>query len=294
MSMGIRGNNDIYHYEKGVHYLQLAEWPMESLCLTRCGYHECPPGHSWGPKMRPQYHMHFVINGCGTLEINNKTYHLSAGDIFLLPPNTVSHYYADQADPWHYAFTCFVGTQAERYLQKAGFTDEAIVRKCNIAVEHFTSCIDEMLDAHQLTVTNELKRAAALYKLFALLTESNVSSDSRKNAASYDYPSSSYLDHALQYIHFNFEKNISITDIADFVGITRSYLFQIFKQNMDTSPKDYLMRYRMEHAKELLKTTDTPIKDIASSVGYHDPFTFSKMFSNTVGMPPTEYRKEYK
>lgn len=292
-SMGIHGSNTIYHYEPGVHYLQLAEWPTESLCLTRCGYHECPPGHSWGPKARPHYHMHFVIEGFGTLEINNQTYHLKAGDIFLLPPNVVSHYYADQTNPWHYAFACFVGTQAERYLKKAGFTNEIVVRKCNIPIENFTACIDEMLDAHQLTITNELKRIGSLYKLFALLTESNEVSNSKRGKSSYDYPSSSYLDHALQYIHFNFDKNITITDIANFVGIARSYLFQIFKSNLNTSPKDYLMHYRMEHAKELLENTELPVKDIAVSVGYHDPLTFSKMFSSAVGMSPTEYRKEY-
>ena len=145
-----------------------------------------------------------------------------------------------------------------------------------------------MLDAHQLTITNELKRSAALYKLFALLTESNTPQNSEQQ---YDYSSQSYLDHALQFIHFNFEKNIQIPDIANYVGITRSYLFQIFKQNLNTSPKDYLLHYRMEHAKYLLETTDEPIKGIASSVGYNDPLTFSKMFSNLVGISPSEYRK---
>ena len=286
--LGIRGSSDIYHYEKGVHYLQLADWPSESLCLTRCGYHDCPPDHSWGPKARPQYHMHFIIDGKGTLEINGKTYHLGKGQIFLLPPNITSCYYADHNDPWHYAFACFVGTQAERYLKKAGFSDGVIIRHCNLPIETFTSCIDEMLDAHQLTITNELKRSAALYKLFALLTESNTPQNSEQQ---YDYSSQSYLDHALQFIHFNFEKNIQIPDIANYVGITRSYLFQIFKQNLNTSPKDYLLHYRMEHAKYLLETTDEPIKGIASSVGYNDPLTFSKMFSNLVGVSPSEYRK---
>lgn len=286
--LGIRGSSDIYHYEKGVHYLQLADWPSESLCLTRCGYHECPPDHSWGPKARPQYHMHFIMEGKGTLEINGKTYHLGKGQIFLLPPNVTSCYYADHNTPWHYAFACFVGTQAERYLKKAGFSDEVIIRQCNLPIETFTACIDEMLDAHQLTITNELKRSAALYKLFALLTESNTPQNSEQQ---YDYSSQSYLDHALQFIHFNFEKNIQISDIANYVGITRSYLFQIFKQNLNTSPKDYLLHYRMEHAKYLLETTDDPIKEIALSVGYNDPLTFSKMFSNLVGVSPSEYRK---
>lgn len=289
--LGIRKSNDIYHYEKGVHYLQLADWPSESLSLTRCGYHECPPDHSWGPKSRPQYHMHFIIEGKGTLEINNKTYHLSKGQIFLLPPNVVSCYYADHEQPWHYAFACFVGTQAERYLKKAGFSENILVRQCNLPAKTFTDCIDEMLDAHQLTITNELKRTSALYKLFALLTESNTTEDPSDKKQQYDYSSQSYLDHARQFIHFNFEKNIQIPDIANYVGITRSYLFQIFKQNLNMSPKDYLLYYRMEHAKYLLETTDEPIKEIASEVGYNDPLAFSKMFSNLVGISPSEYRK---
>lgn len=289
--LGIRGSSDIYHYEKGVHYLQVADWPTESLYLTRCGYHECPPDHSWGPKTRPQYHMHFIIDGNGTLEINNRTYHLSKGQIFLLPPNIVSCYYADHDHPWHYAFACFIGTQAERYLKKAGFSNDAVVRQCNYPVETFTACIDEMLDAHQLTITNELKRTASLYKLLSLLTESNFSPQNQASQNQHDYSSQSYLDHALQFIHFNFEKNIQIPDIANYVGITRSYLFQIFKQNLNTSPKDYLVHYRIEHAKHLLETTDEPIKGIALSVGYNDPLTFSKMFSNLVGLSPSEYRK---
>lgn len=287
----VHKSSDIYHYEKGVHYLQIADWPAESLSMTRCGYEQCAPDHRWGPKARPQYHMHFIIDGSGTLEIHNKTYHLGKGQIFLLPPNVTSCYYADHDHPWHYAFACFVGTQAERYLKKAGFSEDVVVRQCNFPVETFTSCIDEMLEAHQLTITNELKRTAALYKLLALLTESNVFQDNQNMRGHYDYSSQSCLNHALQFIHSNFGKNIQVPDIANFVGITRSYLYQIFKQNLNTSPKNYLLHYRMEQAKILLETTDEPVKGVASSVGYSDPLTFSKMFSNQVGVSPSEYRK---
>lgn len=145
-----------------------------------------------------------------------------------------------------------------------------------------------MLESHQLTMTNELKRTAALYKLFALLIESN---DFSGEGTRYDYSSQSYLDHALQFIHFNFHKNIQISDIAEYVGITRSYLFQIFKQNLNESPKDYLLHYRMEHAKYLLETTNESIKGISAAVGYNDPLTFSKMFNSIIGVPPSKYRQ---
>ncbi len=162
------------------------------------------------------------------------------------------------------------------------------IKKRNLSVNTFTACIDEMLESHQLTMTNELKRTAALYKLFALLIESN---DFSGEGTRYDYSSQSYLDHALQFIHFNFHKNIQISDIAEYVGITRSYLFQIFKQNLNESPKDYLLHYRMEHAKYLLETTNESIKGISAAVGYNDPLTFSKMFNSIIGVPPSKYRQ---
>ena len=87
--------------------------------------------------------------------------------------------------------------------------------------------------------------------------------------------------------------NIQISDIAEYIGITRSYLFHIFKQNLNIAPKEYLLQYRMDKAKEFLEETRDSIQDIASNVGYHDSLAFSKMFRHVVGESPSQYRKAF-
>jgi transcriptional regulator GlxA family with amidase domain len=57
------------------------------------------------------------------------------------------------------------------------------------------------------------------------------------------------------------------------------------------SPQEYLMQVRMKHACDLLKETDLPIKMIASSVGYENALTFSKIFKHKEGVSPLDYRK---
>lgn len=234
--------------------------------------------------------MHFVLDGCGSFEIKNQKFHLTRGQIFLIPPNISAQYYADSSNPWHYAWVSFVGTKVEKYVEQAGFSPDVFVRDSYLPPEKFSSLIYEMLQAHQMTITNELKRCGTLFYLFALLIDSKQTPAS-SDMPHYDYSSKTYLEHALQFIQFNFNRNIQISDIADYIGITRSHLFNIFKQNLNIAPKEYLLQYRMDRAKKYLEKTKISIQDIASNVGYNDSFAFSKMFRQVVGSSPSQYRK---
>ena len=85
-------------------------------------------------------------------------------------------------------------------------------------------------------------------------------------------------------------QDISIRKIADELGVHRSYLSSIFKDFHKISPKEYLLEVRMNRAKELLETTNQPIKIIAYSVGYLDPLHFSKAFRQYYDCSPSQYR----
>lgn len=285
-------NSDIYYEVAGFRCLDRISHQSSDIYLTRCGIQQCPENHSWGPKVRRQYHMHFVIDGYGYLEINGEKHHLGPGQIFLIPPNTVAHYYADNAHPWYYAFVSFLGDKAEQYLLQSGFDQTHLIRNCNTAPEKFSAIIQEMLDAHQLTITNDLKRIGLLFMLFSLLTET-ADKNSNNAQTKYDYGPKTYLEHALQYIQINYNRNIHITDISDYIGISRYYLNKIFNKELNQSPQKYLLNYRMEKAKTYLLTTSEPIKDIALKVGYGDSLAFSKMFYNSVGVSPKTYRNEH-
>ncbi len=260
------------------------------LFLTRCGIQECEAGYSWGPKLRRQYHMHFVLDGKGYLEIEGSTYVLEKDQIFLIHPNTMAHYYADYDNPWTYAFISFHGNKAEQYMRQAGFSPGCYTRDCVFPTEQYVEIIQSMLLTHQLTITNELRRVSLLFQLFSMLTDSYHSLIDTD--AKHEYPPETYFEHALQYIQLNFGENIRIQDIADYIGITRSYLHHLFNKKENLSPQKYLLNYRMAKAKELLSTTDIRITDIASAVGYADSLAFSKIFRNHTGLSPSAYRKQ--
>lgn len=102
----------------------------------------------------------------------------------------------------------------------------------------------------------------------------------------------SYVLKAERYIEENLHLPIKIEELADELSISRGYLRNIFVRSRRCSPQEYLMKRRMEKAKELLLSTDISIALIASEVGYSDALGFSRMFKRYCGVSPSEYRHD--
>lgn len=283
-------NPTSYFDHAGLLEFMYLEHENTDLYLAHCGMQQCKPGHTFGNIARPEYHLHFVLDGQGYLEIDDKKYTLSRGQIFVIPPNHTNYLYqADKQKPWYYAWIAFNGTLADYYMEQAGLDRAHVIRSTNLAPEDFTELIYEMVKNSQLTAANELDRVGYLFQIMSLLIESHSAGTS---TPMYDCTTDSYIAHALQYIKFNYNGNIQVNDIADYVGINRSYFSSIFKQKMNLSPKEYLQQFRLGKAKALLADTSMSIADIALQVGYNDPFIFSKLFKKIEGLSPRAYRNQ--
>lgn len=266
----------------------------EELCLTVCGIERCKPDKSYGPSVREDYHVHFILHGKGTLEIGEKSYHLHRGQIFVIPPDIKTFYYSDPKDPWHYTWVSFVGTRAEYFLEKAGITRECPVRDAYIEPERFLDLTEKILNHHELTVANELTRTSLLYEIIALLVESqNENRDSKDKTEVYDYSPEIYVNTALEYMQEHYSST-RISEVASFIGISRYYLTHIFKEKLNISPQEYLLNYRMEQGSRLLRTTGLSVQTISEKIGYENPLTFSKTFKNKFGLSPKKYREKMK
>lgn len=88
-----------------------------------------------------------------------------------------------------------------------------------------------------------------------------------------------------------FESKISISSLAAEKGYSSAQFINIFKKSYGCSPKQYLMNVRTNRAKELLATTQRPVKEIAAMCGFGDELYFIKFFKKSVGMPPAQFRK---
>ena len=98
---------------------------------------------------------------------------------------------------------------------------------------------------------------------------------------------------SISFIEENYQKNITLQDVADYVSISKNYLSMLFKQETGINFVTYLNSYRIEKAKQLLTTTNMKIYEIAESIGFYSPYYFSKVFKELTKMQCKEYRDKF-
>ena len=101
-----------------------------------------------------------------------------------------------------------------------------------------------------------------------------------------------YARQAAAFMQQNYSRSISVEDAARQAGVSRSYLYRAFQAEFGCSPSVYLTRYRIQRACQLLRHSGLPVGAVATSVGFEDPFYFSRTFRREKGVSPTEYREK--
>ena len=91
--------------------LQLKNHPFPDMYLCFCGYEDCQPLHSFGPAVRPNYILHYILKGKGTFRAGGVVYELTAGQGFLIEPGVQTFYQADASEPWSYVWIGFDGAR---------------------------------------------------------------------------------------------------------------------------------------------------------------------------------------
>ncbi len=97
---------------------------------------------------------------------------------------------------------------------------------------------------------------------------------------------------ARDYIRENFEKNITLNDIAERFYVNPFYFSQLFKKKTGTTYQKYLTELRMKRAEVLLRETDMKVYEVCEAVGYTDANYFSKLFERSTGKKPSAFRGE--
>ncbi len=257
-----------------------------SLFVNCCGISRTEPLHSFGPAIKPHYVIHFVLSGKGRFSIGSKEYFLEEGVGFIIPPDKLTFYQADEKDPWTYVWVGFNGSIADELVKSMGLSVDTPVFKSDKSKE-FTRAVMDMMEHNVLGVANDLRRSGQLYMFLSLIAES-AHIEERGEMDKADY----YVRRAVEFILSNYCNPIKVTDIADYVCINRSYLYTLFKNSMGMPPQRFLTTFRITKAAELLQMTELPVESIALSCGYSDPLVFTKSFKQMKDMSPSAYRKE--
>lgn len=280
-------------------YFEFKVFPQNNfmdLSLIQFGRSGCKNGYSFGPAARNHYLFHFILSGKGSLYADNssgttETYKINANEGFMLFPDQVTTYIADNDDPWEYIWIEFDGFKAKAAVEETGLTlDNPIYRPASEELRDLV--LKEMNYIIDNKDANPLNLIAHLYLFLDCFTRSaeasQLQSKKSKGASSY------YINEAIRYIELNYQRDITVEDIAQNCGLNRNYFGKKFKEEFGKTPQEFLMRFRMTKATKLLENTQLSIGEISDAVGYNDQLHFSRAFKNTYGISPRQWRNTYK
>ena len=277
--------------------LSFSIFPNENfldLRLYQYGWEQCAPLHSFGPFVRNHFLFHYVISGRGFLDSTDRNgvtrrYDLEADQGFLICPEQINTYCADKHQPWKYVWLEFDGLRAAECLTSAGLGfSQPIYRPQSLPQGREVR--DEMLYIADHSKASTLQLIGHLF----LFLDALIQSSSTKCAATGAQLRDFYMQEAVTYMEHNYQRNLTVEEIADVCKLNRSYFSKLFKESMGCPPQEFLIQMRLSKATELMKTTNTPIGDIALRCGYPNQLHFSRAFKKRYGVSPREWRNRNK
>lgn len=137
----------------------------------------------------------------------------------------------------------------------------------------------------QCTKTEELEEycGKVIYEFAKLVADFKA----EKSAAS-------YTEQCKDYIYKNYNHKIYLEDIAEAIGISPGHLSRVFRQDMGMNIQEYIQRYRVERAANLLKYSEASLTEISDYVCFHSQSHFGRAFKRYMNMTPKQYRDTYK
>ncbi len=150
--------------------LEFAGEQTGSLYVNCCGLSRTEPKHSFGPALKPHYLIHYILSGKGKFSIGGEEYPLEAGYGFLITPDELAFYQADEEEPWTYVWVGFSGTQAVEYLGNMGLSVRQPIFKSE-ASEELYRIVKDMMEHNTYGLSNDLRRNGQLGIFLSVIAE---------------------------------------------------------------------------------------------------------------------------
>ncbi|NSW90547.1 MAG: AraC family transcriptional regulator [Firmicutes bacterium] len=268
------------------------------ITLYQIGDLYCRGGYSIGEHKQYCYEISYIVSGKGYYSSNENKYPVKAGDIYLNMPGELHNGLADLVDPFRYFYVGFTFNNDNRdqspftHIQKMFYQV-----KCPVVQDKFDIKTPFLNIFHELINLKEyssLMIKICLHQLI-LLTYRNFFEQWEKEYIPHKDASNyrNIVYEVVNYIDNNLFKIKELTQIANELGYSYSYLSHIFSRETGLSIQEYYNQKRFEKAGELLKNGNLSVTEIAEMLQYQSINSFSKAFRKNIGISPSEYQALY-
>lgn len=228
------------------------------------------------------YHFHVVLSGSGFLrDAAGNTYPLTPDTAYQLFCNTSCTLIVSSEEPFSEYEIC-LGAHTYHALADAKLISEEVPVFPLIPAPHLNKWMHHALADAVYNHPEPTEIYFNLQKLLIALHQQNQFNDSRSTTA--------MIESAKQILCSGYQKDLSLTDVAESLGLSYENFRKIFKEEVGLSPLQFRLQCKFYYAQSLL-SDGCSIQEAAMKTGYQDPFIFSKQFKKYVGNPPSYYRK---
>lgn len=249
------------------------------------GRERCNPNYRIERKNFPHHAIEYVFRGKGQITLGKTSYPLLPGMVYAYTPDEYHLITTDPDDPMVKYFVCFAGKDVPALLQDSGL---AVQAPAMLAQSRWiASNFDQLIDCGNARQPDTLEMCDLLLRLllkrirFDMLLESDVSSPSFQT----------YLS-CRKRIEHEYLTLQSAGQVARQEHIDPAYLSRLFKRYTHESPYQLLLRLKMDHAAAILIHEHRSVKEAAATVGFSDPYHFSRVFKSKHGLSPTRFVKQ--
>ena len=249
-------------------------------------------GNSQEPVARPEgypsYHFLYSTSGKGKLIIGGNEFIIAENMGFFFYPG-VPHEYYSVISPWSTRWVTFEGHGIQRLLNMMkidrhrvfSITDFHLLKSAHMEIYNAASA-DYPSKGYECS--------CSLYKFLLELRNCTNLWDSEQRSGNHKK-----IQPLLAYIEKNYMTPLTLEDMSKVIGISPQHLCRIFRQALNMRPFEYLTRFRLQKAKEILAGSDNPLlARVASLTGFNDISYFCAVFKEYEGMTPVEFRKMHK
>lgn len=227
---------------------------------------------------RNDYYLLYMAEGSMTLEITGKKMSISAGQLIIIKPDILYSYYADTGENVQYLWIHFSGKNAEETVLNFDLSFNTVM---NVGIHQ------RLFDSWKRMFFELLKKDKYFnISSCCILKEIFITFSRYLN----DRESKQHFWKSRFYIHEHFDSDISIRELAELENLGETRFRSEFKQSVGMTPKEYIIKLRIETACKLLTDSNASVSGAATLVGYQDAYYFSRIFKKKTGVSPKQYK----
>jgi AraC-like DNA-binding protein len=237
----------------------------------------------------PEHILILCTDGSGWCQLGGRTLVVNANEAVLIPRDQPHIYGASNDDPWSIHWVHFIGGSADyivHQLLDGTFSLKVDVQAVNTLDQLFRECYDLFLGGFVLQ--RLIYVSQILHHILGCLFFNNRAFSPAQRTSRFHN-----LDATLTYLRENIDKPLTLAQMAAHAELSVSHFSHLFKEQTGYSPMDYFIHLKMQHACTLLSLTRKTIREISFSIGYDDPYYFSRIFKRVIGSAPSSYRGVY-